>query len=87
MEATKEDILKRLRRVEGQIKGIHKMIETDQCCNDVIIQIAAAKAAISKVGGILLESYSKECIKKSLENGAEENEIEALINTIIKFSK
>lgn len=87
MEATKEDILKRLRRVEGQIKGIHKMVEADQCCNDVLIQIAAVKAAISKVGGILLENHSKDCIQKSLANESKESEIEALINTIIKFSK
>jgi CsoR family transcriptional regulator, copper-sensing transcriptional repressor len=60
MESSKDDILKRLRRIEGQIKGIHRMIEGDQCCNDVLVQVAAVKAAISKVGGLVLENYSKD---------------------------
>lgn len=87
MESSKDDVLKRLRRIEGQIKGIHKMIESDQCCNDVLIQVAAVKAAISKVGGIVLENYSKECIRKSIEEELNEDKIEDLINTILKFTK
>ena len=87
MEPSKDDVLKRLRRIEGQIKGIHKMIDNDQCCNDVLIQVAAAKAAIGKVGGIIMENYSKECIRKAIEQGDEEENIENLINTIIKYSK
>jgi CsoR family transcriptional regulator, copper-sensing transcriptional repressor len=87
MEPTKDDVLKRLRRIEGQIKGIHKMIDNDQCCNDVLIQVAAAKAAIAKVGGIIMENYSKECIRRAIEQGDEEENIENLINTIIKYSK
>lgn len=87
MESSKEDILKRLRRIEGQIKGIHRMIESDQCCNDVLVQVAAAKAAITKVGGLVLENYSKECIKKAMEQESDEDKIENLINTIIKYTK
>lgn len=87
MECSKDDVLKRLRRIEGQIKGIHKMIEGDQCCNDVLVQVAAVKAAISKVGGIILENYSKECIKKAIDEDSEEENIENLINTLLKYTK
>lgn len=87
MECTKEDILKRLRRIEGQVKGIQKMIENDECCNDVLIQIAAVRAAINKVGGLMLEGYSKSCIKKAVENETEDQNIDELINTILKFMK
>lgn len=87
MECTKEDILKRLRRIEGQVKGIQKMIENNECCNDVLIQIAAVRAAINKVGGLMLEGYSKSCIKTAVENDKEDQGIDELINTILKFMK
>jgi len=87
MECAKEDILKRLRRIEGQIKGIQKMIESDQCCTDVLIQVAAARAAINKVGGLILENYSKTCIKKAAENKLEDTQIDELIETIVKYTR
>lgn len=87
MECAKEDILKRLRRIEGQIKGIQKMIEADQGCADVLVQVAAARAAINKVGGLILENYSKTCIKKAAENKMEDTQIDELIETIIKYTR
>lgn len=87
MEHTKDDILKRLRRIEGQVKGIQKMIEKGECCNDVLIQIAAVRAAINKVGGIMLEGYSKTCIKKAVDKELPDGDVENLIDTILKFMK
>lgn len=87
MECTKEDMLKRLRRIEGQIKGIQRMIENNENCNDVLIQIAAVRAAINKVGGLMLEGYSKSCIRKAGESDSSEENIENLIDTILKFMK
>lgn len=87
MECTKTDLLKRLRRIEGQIKGIQKMIDKDECCNDVLVQIAAARAAINKVGGLILQSYSKSCIKQATENSSEDNNVDELIDTILKYMK
>jgi DNA-binding FrmR family transcriptional regulator len=87
MECTKEDMLKRLRRIEGQIKGIQRMIENNENCNDILIQIAAVRAAINKVGGLMLENYSRTCIRKAGESGEGEDNIENLIGTILKFMK
>lgn len=87
MECTKSDLVKRLRRIEGQIKGIERMVEKEEACNDILIQIAAARAAITKVGGLILENYSKSCIIKAAENNFEDNDIENLIDTILKFMK
>lgn len=87
MECSKTDLLKRLRRIEGQIKGIQRMVEKEECCNDVLIQIAAVRGAINKVGGLMLENYSKCCIKKAAENETEDNNIDELIGTILKFMK
>lgn len=87
MECTKADILKRLRRIEGQIKGIQKMIEKEENCNEILIQIAAVRAAINKVGGLILENYSKNCIRKAAESELEDQSIDNLIETILKFMK
>lgn len=87
MENSKNDIIKRLKRIEGQVKGIQRMIEKDECCSDILIQIAAVRAAMNKVGGIILENYSKNCIRKAVESNFEENTIDDLIETMIKFMK
>lgn len=81
----KEAILKRLRRIEGQIKGIQKMIENDKSCVDILVQIAAARAAINKVGGIMLENHSKRCLSQAKENDNCDEKIGELIETVIKF--
>lgn len=87
MEPAKTDILKRLRRIEGQIKGIQRMIEGEQCCSDVLIQIAAVRAAINKVGGLMLENYSKTCIMKAAQSEEDNGEVDNLIETMLKFMK
>lgn len=87
METAKNDIIKRLRRIEGQVKGIQKMIENEQQCNDILVQIAAVRAAINKVGGLILENYSKKCITTAAQNDFKDENIDDLINTILKFIK
>lgn len=87
MECSKDDILKRLRRIEGQVKGIQRMIDNEECCNDVLVQIAAVRAAINKVGGLILENYSKTCIRQAVESNNNGDNVESLIETMIKFMK
>ena len=85
---SKDDIIKRLRRIEGQVKGIQKMVASDQNCSDILVQIAAVRAAINKVGGLILENYSKSCIVKAANQEIDnENEIGELIDVILKFMK
>lgn len=84
---TKKDIQTRLRRIEGQIKGIEKMVDNEACCKDVLIQVAAARAAINKVGAIMLENYAKNCINGSTENKEEAKKIEELVSTLTMFLK
>lgn len=87
MSCTKEDLIKRLRRIEGQVKGIEKMVENNADCRDILVQVAAVRAAISKVGALILENYSKSCILKASDDFVSEEEIEDLIETIVKFIK
>ncbi len=86
----KEALIKRLKRIEGQVKGIQKMIEDDRYCVDVLIQISAIRSAINKVGTIMLENHVKGCVSESIKHDdseSTENMINELMDTINKFTK
>ena len=68
----KEANLKRLRRIEGQIRGIHKMVEEDRYCPDIITQIASAQEALRAVGRQLLRNHLKHCATAAIKKGAKE---------------
>ncbi|RKD34637.1 metal-sensitive transcriptional regulator [Thermohalobacter berrensis] len=80
-------IIKRLRRIEGQIKGIQRMVEEEKCCKDILIQIAAARAALNKVGGLLLENHVKDCFLKEINDNNKEELINELIDIMMKYTK
>lgn len=83
----KAAIIRRLRRVEGQIKGIAKMVEEDKFCGDILVQIAAARAALNSAGGLILESYMKVCLDGYIDGELEDKELDELINILLKYSK
>jgi DNA-binding FrmR family transcriptional regulator len=60
---SKEVLLKRLKRVEGQVRGIQKMIENGRDCESVITQLGAVRSAIEGIGGLILRNYVKICFK------------------------
>ena len=60
--ATKDQLLKRLRRIEGQVRGIEGMVETDRYCIDVLTQISAVQAALDKVALGLLDDHAHHCV-------------------------
>ncbi len=83
----KDAITKRLRRIEGQVKGIQKMVENDKFCGDVLIQVAAARSALNSVGGLILENYTKDCLKDYLDGNVHDEALDALVDTILKYTK
>ncbi|MGE4283467.1 MAG: metal-sensitive transcriptional regulator [Clostridia bacterium] len=86
-ENTKEDILRRLKRIEGQVKGVHRMVEEEKYCADVLIQVAAVRAAINKVGGLILENHSKSCIRNAIKTEDKQETLDELIDIVLKFIK
>jgi DNA-binding FrmR family transcriptional regulator len=60
--ATKDQLLKRLRRVEGQVRGVEKMVDDDRYCIDVLTQISAIQAALDKVALGLLDDHANHCV-------------------------
>lgn len=83
----KKDILKRLKRIEGQVKGVQRMIEEDKSCVDILTQIAAVRAATNKVGGMILEKYSKSCLDNIVTDENSDKSIKDLIDTVQSFLK
>lgn len=71
-QSVTRDLTIRLKRIEGQVKGINRMIEKGTYCDDVLTQIAAVKSALSAVTKLLLESHMKTCITERLKSGDEE---------------
>ena len=69
---TKDAQLKRLRRIEGQIRGIHKMVEDDKYCIDVLTQVSAATKALQAVALSLLDEHMAHCVANAVAAGGEE---------------
>jgi DNA-binding FrmR family transcriptional regulator len=61
-EQTQADVLLRLRRIEGQVRGIQRMVEENRDCRDVVVQLAAVKAAVASLNTLVAETYARECL-------------------------
>jgi CsoR family transcriptional regulator, copper-sensing transcriptional repressor len=85
--ATKEDILKRLRRIEGQVRGLQKMIEEEKTCVDILTQVAAVRAATNKVGSLILEKHSMACIQNAVSCEDKEKALSEFAKTMQSFMK
>jgi DNA-binding FrmR family transcriptional regulator len=83
---SKEDILKRLRRIEGQVRGVARMVEEDRDCREVIQQLAAIRAASHQVGQRLARSYACQCLAEPPEGAAREAMLDELMSVLSKAS-
>ncbi|MHA0857478.1 metal-sensitive transcriptional regulator [Paenibacillus sp. CMAA1364] len=85
-EQTKKQLVTRLNRIEGQIRGVKGMIEKDTYCDDVLNQIAAIQSAMNGVGKLLLEGHMKSCVVERIQAGDHEV-IDELLITVNKLMK
>lgn len=67
----KQDYLKRLRRIEGQIRGLQRMVEEDKYCIDILTQVAAATSALESVALGLLEEHLGHCVAQAIAEGGD----------------
>ena len=82
-----DNLHKRLKRVEGQIKALDRMIEQDVPCEDIIIQINAAKTALHKIGQVVLEGHLNHCVKDGIAHGDAEKTIADFAKAVEYFSR
>ncbi|NOU93558.1 metal-sensing transcriptional repressor [Paenibacillus sp. LMG 31456] len=85
-DKTKKNLVTRLNRIEGQIRGVKGLIEKDTYCDDVLNQISAIQAALNGVGKLLLEGHMKSCVIERIQAG-EHEVIDELLITVNKLMK
>ena len=80
-------VIARLKRIEGQVRGIIKLVEKDAACEDILMQISAAKSALHKTGQTILEKHVQHCVREDLDSGDAEHTLEKLSKAIEYFSR
>jgi len=86
----KDNTLKRLSRIEGQVRGIRKMIEEERYCIDVLQQVQAIKAALSKVEDAILKDHSNTCVASAISSGNAKEQREKfneLVDLIARYKR
>jgi DNA-binding FrmR family transcriptional regulator len=81
-----KDIINRLNRIEGQIRGIKKVIEENRDCSDILIQFSATRTALKKAGNIVIKGYCKECLSK-LDKEKQDDAFNSLIEVLDKLQE
>ncbi|MEO7714546.1 MAG: metal-sensitive transcriptional regulator [Gemmatimonadaceae bacterium] len=81
--------MKRLRRIEGQVRGLQKMVEDDRYCADIMTQISSVHEALRSVGRELMRNHLKHCATAAIRSGPERSEpmYDELLNLIYKHSR
>ncbi len=86
-EESKRDVLQRLKRIEGQARGLQRMIEEGRACEDVVIQLSAIKSAIDQVSLSIVGTHMIECIRAEMEESGDcKKVIERMQNMFMKIS-
>ncbi len=81
-----KDLIHRLNRVEGQIRGIKNMVEQDAYCTEILVQVAAASAALNSFTKVLLANHIKTCVSEDIRQGKDET-IDELVSLIQKLMR
>ncbi|MCD8797233.1 metal-sensing transcriptional repressor [Mammaliicoccus sciuri] len=83
----KDKVINRLKRIEGQVRGIQSMVEEDRYCVDILVQISAIQSALKNVGFAVTERHIKHCVTDAIQNGEGEETIDELMSVLKQFSK
>lgn len=86
-EEEKQKTINRLKRIEGQVRGIQKMVEEDRYCVDILVQISAIQSALKGVGFSVTERHLNHCVSDAIRQGNGQETIEELMDVLKQFSK
>lgn len=81
-----KSLINRLSRIEGQVRGIRTMLESDAYCTDILVQVSAVGAALNAFNRELLAEHIKTCVADDIRNGKDET-VDELVNTLKKLMK
>jgi len=82
---TKKDATTRLNRIAGQVGGIQRMVDDEKYCVEILTQIAAVRAALDKVGLVILKSHLQNCVAEAVREGRTNEAVEELNDILLKF--
>lgn len=82
----KDNLLQRLKRIEGQVRGVHRMIDEGRYCVDILTQVAAVRAALHQVELALLEGHTRGCVAGAIQRGAGEEAVSELMEVLRKLT-
>ena len=85
-EKEQKDLMNRLSRIEGQVRGVKAMVERDAYCTDIITQVAAINAALNSFNKVLLANHMKSCVVQDIKDGKEET-VDELLTILQKLMK
>ncbi|WP_331458260.1 metal-sensitive transcriptional regulator [Nitrosospira briensis] len=83
----KEALIKRLNRIEGQVRGVNKMISEDRYCVDILNQVSALQSALDAVAMLLLENHTHGCMQGAIKSGRGDEAIDELMAVVRKFAR
>ena len=81
-----KDLVNRLSRIEGQVRGVKKMVEDDRYCIDIVTQVSAIQAALNSFNKVLLSNHIKSCVVDDIKKGSEET-VDELCDTLQKLMR
>lgn len=81
-----KDLINRLNRIEGQVRGIKKMVENDSYCTDILIQVSAVNAALNSFNKVLLANHIRTCVADDIRAGNDET-VDELVVTLQKLMR
>ena len=81
-----KDLVNRLSRIEGQVRGIRRMVETDCYCTDILMQVSAVSAALNSFNKVLLANHIRTCVAEDIRDGRDET-IDELVATLQKLMR
>jgi len=82
----KKDLQDRLRKIEGQVRGLQRMVDEDKYCIDILTQLNSVTAALRGVGVGLLDGHVRHCVRESLEKGEGDAKVEELVSAVARFA-
>ena len=85
MDEERQMLVNRLNRIEGQVKGIRKMIEEEQNCSEIMMQIAAVKAAVNRVGTLVFQTHFRRCLETAMTEKQDLNFVDDVMNMLGKY--
>ena len=87
VKASKSACLKRLSRIEGQVRGLSRMVEEDRYCIDIVTQIAAVRAALRRVEEAVLHDHIAHCVEHAIESGSKSDQRQKITELIDVLSR